>query len=717
MRFIRGCIFLFLLLCFCIQNADAQKWLWANAGINNTGASGADPQDIATDDSGNVFETGNFKGSVNFGTVNLVFPGVNNDAFLVKFNNNGLAQWGIALIGSGFSSGISVATNKTGDVWMSGYYTDTMNIGSFHLIPAAGTSAFIARISSAGVVLWAANSQNNSNTVKPNSVCVDDSGNAYVTGYFIGAVSFGTFNFTSTNNCTFLVKYDVNGNVVWATSAVPNTQGNSGATVIADTLGNIYLAGQYSDSLTFGSTTITSSANQDIYLAKFNSSGNVTWISTGLLPYSNSYANLTSYEGGRYLSMDKAGNLIMAGTFRDTLSLGIYTLTNKDISIFIVKYSPSGNVIWANAVPKNFTSPFYAPCSVSCNKRGGFFLSGTYQDSIRFNSIELKSDSLKPSFLFKFDSNGTVMCGTTVENNNDDNNCVAADPMGHGVFFSGDILNSSGSGNASCAFDSFILTGHDEFAFLANWFCSDCNTVLIPTVKHTNVTCSGDNDGTASFSVSNGIGPYEYIWSPSVGTTSKISNLSVGTYTITCTDYNGCQVADSVTINQPVPFSVNACCNTSVVYGDTVQLSATGGTSYQWTPSIGLSCDTCPDPIAHPAQTTTYSVFVRNDSSCSEGWITIEVGCGNVFVPNAFSPNQDGHNDRFFVRGVCISNMHLAVYDRWGNCVFETYNIHKGWDGTYKGVDLNVGTYLWYLNATLNDGTSIDRKGSVTLIR
>jgi len=91
--------------------------------------------------------------------------------------------------------------------------------------------------------------------------------------------------------------------------------------------------------------------------------------------------------------------------------------------------------------------------------------------------------------------------------------------------------------------------------------------------------------------------------------------------------------------------------------------------------------------------------------------------CGDVFIPTAFSPDGGTYNEYFYVRGDCIINMSFVVFDRWGNKVFESNDPSKGWDGTYAGKPMNPGSYVWYLKATLKNGATIDKKGSVMLVR
>jgi gliding motility-associated-like protein len=110
-------------------------------------------------------------------------------------------------------------------------------------------------------------------------------------------------------------------------------------------------------------------------------------------------------------------------------------------------------------------------------------------------------------------------------------------------------------------------------------------------------------------------------------------------------------------------------------------------------------------------------VTIKSDSNCIvTDPITIDVSCGDVFVPKAFSPNGDGQNDLLYARGACIATIEFVVFDRWGNKLFETTDKNTPWDGTSKGQPVNTGTYVYMLNATLNDGTSIHRKGNIELI-
>ena len=87
------------------------------------------------------------------------------------------------------------------------------------------------------------------------------------------------------------------------------------------------------------------------------------------------------------------------------------------------------------------------------------------------------------------------------------------------------------------------------------------------------------------------------------------------------------------------------------------------------------------------------------------------------FIPNAFSPNGDGNNDILFVRGKNIQELNLSVYDRWGQRVFQTSDINEGWDGKYRGKEMENAVFVYYLTLTYTDGKTETKKGNVSLIR
>lgn len=251
-------------------------------------------------------------------------------------------------------------------------------------------------------------------------------------------------------------------------------------------------------------------------------------------------------------------------------------------------------------------------------------------------------------------------------------------------------------------------------------------TVTQPANITTNITltaasCNGYNDGNASISASGGTSPYIYQWSN--GTIGQFNNnLASGNYTVIITDSNGCTIGDTVIINQPPPVIADISnSDTTISMGATVQLFGSGnGSNFLWSPAQSLSCTSCQNPFATASQTTVFYLTVSDVNGCSSidsVTLIIDIVCGDVFIPNVFSPNGDSQNDKLFVRGNCIIELYFAIYDRWGENVFETTDQTIGWDGTYRGKMMNTAVFVYLLKGKLKNGNEIDKKGNITLLR
>ncbi len=461
------------LLAVCSSFCKGQAWLWAKAEVNDSSKSWIDPFDLATDNSGNIFETGIITGKATFGSVTLNSPYNTSNPFLVKFDNSGNGLWGIALQEGGAPNYLTVAAGSSGNVCFAGTYSDSLKIGSFTFPNASSTASnlFIAMFSPTGALKWASYSTTYVGSfggLIPYSVTIDKQGNTYLTGAISDSVTLGAFHLYSTGSSTIIAKFDSLGNVLWAVAADANIGlFNSGSTVVTDSLGNAYVLGGFGDSIKIGSSLVTSKSYNDIYLAKFNPAGNLKWITSANLHSMYSTANNSfGYGDGRYLTIDGADNLYITGIMHDTAQFGPYALIDTSYCIFLAKYSPSGNAIWATK-----GTGLVDLYTVSCNKSGSIFLSGDFGDSISFGPIRIKTDSLGPqSFLFKLDSSGKAECGSEVDNFNDDNNCVAADPKSDGAFFSGDVEVTGLT--TGCYFGSYYISGTGlEYGFLAKWNC------------------------------------------------------------------------------------------------------------------------------------------------------------------------------------------------------------------------------------------------------
>jgi gliding motility-associated-like protein len=144
--------------------------------------------------------------------------------------------------------------------------------------------------------------------------------------------------------------------------------------------------------------------------------------------------------------------------------------------------------------------------------------------------------------------------------------------------------------------------------------------------------------------------------------------------------------------------------------------------SYEWSPEIGLSAPTNQQTDALINEDIIYTLSVSDGICTREDTVEIkvyEIICEDpfVFVPNAFSPNNDNNNDVLYVRGLYIEKVIFRVFDRWGEMVFESTDVSQGWDGTFRNKLLQPDVYDYYLDVTCVGGLKSIVKGNVTLMR
>ncbi len=252
---------------------------------------------------------------------------------------------------------------------------------------------------------------------------------------------------------------------------------------------------------------------------------------------------------------------------------------------------------------------------------------------------------------------------------------------------------------------------------------TEANAIII-TETITNVDCTNPGSGEISAVATNGTAPYNYLWSNGTSGTSITALPGNTSYSLTVTDANGCAVSETYPLGLSGNLNVVANASaTNILQGATVQLNATGAASYSWTPSNGLSCGTCPATDVTPTSTTTYIVTGTDLSGCTgvdTVIIYVQIVCGDVYIPTAFSPNGTGTtaNNSLCIYGNCISKLEYAVYDRWGEKVFQTTEVDQQcWDGTFRGKELNSGIYAYKIKVALSDGTYIEESGNLALVR
>ena len=243
-------------------------------------------------------------------------------------------------------------------------------------------------------------------------------------------------------------------------------------------------------------------------------------------------------------------------------------------------------------------------------------------------------------------------------------------------------------------------------------------TALIGATSYTNTSC-GNCNGNASIIATGGTGAYAYNWMPSALTQTNVTGLCPKNYTVSVTDANNCVSSYTLTILPSPVFQATATASNLELYqGESITLAGHTGTSYTWTPVTALNCYTCATTIAKPMEDTRYCVDVKTNNGCRDtACVDIVILCGDIFVPSAYSPNGDGHNDELAIFGNCIIEIEFRIFDRWGELVFETKDVNGKWDGKYKGYAVTAGVFVYQLKAKLKNGESVSKTGNITVVR
>ncbi|PTM13349.1 MAG: hypothetical protein DA408_07005 [Bacteroidetes bacterium] len=208
------------------------------------------------------------------------------------------------------------------------------------------------------------------------------------------------------------------------------------------------------------------------------------------------------------------------------------------------------------------------------------------------------------------------------------------------------------------------------------------------------------------------------------------AGLSAGTYKLYVNYGARCTLTDTITVPGAASLVLELPEDQVIPWGTSLpiepQTTAGPGATFRWTPAATLDCTTCEKVVAKPLETTRYRLSVTNAAGClAEDEMLVRVARkSHYFVPNAFSPNGDGHNDYFtlFAEATVAEITYLAVYDRWGEQVFVRTNFlpndeQTGWNGQVKAQPAAPGTYVYYAELKLIAGELIQVKGDVTLLR
>ncbi|MCB0567342.1 MAG: SBBP repeat-containing protein, partial [Phaeodactylibacter sp.] len=375
--------------------------------VRQSGGGGDDRGNaITTDAAGNVYATGIFDGTATFGSTTLTSVG-SRDVFVVKYDAAGTVLWARQGGGNGFDPGLGIATDAAGNVYATGSFDDTATFGSTTITSAGSRDVFVVKYHADGTLLWIRRG-GGAESDRGYAITTDVAGNVYVTGSIEGTATFGSITLTSAGNeDVFVVKYHADGTVLWAQKG-GGAERDRGAGITTDVAGNVYATGSIEGTATFGNTTLTSAGSNDVFVVKYDAEGTVLWAQQN---------GGESDDFGAGITTDLAGNVYTTGFFKTVASFGNALLTSADhpscdsadcqtYDVFVVKYDAAGTVLWAQ---RGGGAGDDFGKGITTDTADNIYITGFFEGTATFGSTPLTSAGSRDVFFVKYDAEGTML--------------------------------------------------------------------------------------------------------------------------------------------------------------------------------------------------------------------------------------------------------------------------------------------------------------------
>ena len=679
---------------FVIKLNTNGELVWARQ-FGGPGDTGPQAYMIELDQLGNIIIGGLFNNTVDFdpgpGVLNLTSP-AHMKAYLVKLSNNGDLIWARILGNSPqtYSSCriTDIKCDSQNNIFVIGSFAGTVDFdpgpGTYNqtISPGGAGDGFVCKLDADCNFSWVKTfGQNGTNNhfMTPTGIDIDGAGNIITTGFFLGNFDFdpgpGVQVIYSNPSDSYILKLDSQGNFVWVKIIGNPMETDTGLDVVVDAANNIYATGFYAKVVDLdpgpGTHIISSSYYEVSALVKLSPAGDFSYGAPFLsLSYGTSYF--------RRMAIDPARNIYVAGYVAGSSDFdpgpGVYPL-DAGIAPFVLKLSPCLNLTTSTL---NVSS-----CDNYTLNNQTYTTTGTYLQTIPNSSGCDSVITLHLTINKKSTEQSKVLC------------------EGESFFAGGANQHTAGTYydtlQTSLGCDSVIITH------------LSVNPKPTPNLganqalcRNTQLTLSPGNFTT-------------YTWHDNSTQTTYVAS-NVGTYWVRVTNSFNCAATDTLKITAimepPSDFlkDRDSVCD----YEDLLLTARQPYASYLW--SSGATSSTI--NVRNPG---SYHLQVTDANSCT-GSDTIAVvakQCLNgVFIPTAFTLNNDGKNDPFkpIIHGTLV-HFTIEVYDRAGQRVFSTSNAALGWRGELQGITQPSGVYVWQCRYQLAGQAPVYQKGTVMLIR
>jgi hypothetical protein len=298
---------------------------WATAATAQTG--GLHPKDIDVSPTGHITVVGSFSEQVQFGSTKLQSKG-EQDLFVARTNDKGQWEWAISTGGSDTDVAVAVASDTSGNAYITGYFQETVQMGTNTLSSPGYTNAFVAKIDTKGVFSWATATRQS--WFASGTAILVDKGNLYIAGTFENEAIFGTTTLSSPYGIdVFVAKISQSGGFSWTTHASGH-ETVPGRGLGVDASGQLYLVGTFVNNVTFGASKVSAPGYPDIFVTKLSAAGK--------------FLSATSLNGkgsnkGNDLAVGSDGKVYIIGTYRENITVDKTTLSSQGYTDAVIAHT------------------------------------------------------------------------------------------------------------------------------------------------------------------------------------------------------------------------------------------------------------------------------------------------------------------------------------------------------------------------------------------
>lgn len=372
-------------------------------------------------------------------------------------------EWGKREGKYAYDYGYGTATDNAGNVYVAGKYEEQANFSDTILPDQGNHDIYLAQYSPTGNLNWIKTAGGILGDYAT-AVSCDGSNYVYIAGEIEGVNSNIIFQGSTTTltsicyNDIFLAKYDLSGNLIWAKQA-GWWHNEKALGITSDQLGNVYICGFYNDTTMFESTQVLGYGKNDIFIAKYNSLGALQWVKK---------AGSSERDEAKYIKCDVAGNIYVCGMYSDGCAFGTQTLASQNgyFNTFLAKYAPDGTLKWIKTAGGNYDDVAWG---LTIDNAGKIYIGGEFNDALTFAGSQISTTGSADVLVACYDSLGTELWakkagGTCIDRARG----IASD--GTKIYITGQFCNSASFGThtvtAADSSDIFIAALNNTGTFL-----------------------------------------------------------------------------------------------------------------------------------------------------------------------------------------------------------------------------------------------------------